>query len=192
MAEGPGENGLSDSRGTDDEEVPVIFYPVASGEFLKQGTVQAPGGPVVDVLETGGLPDPAFGQTPDKLLVLPLEKFPVGQKPEKLLEGEVPGRGGVDQFPKTLGHHRETEAMELVVWDKSAWRLSFHVEGGVITRPRSSRSASTKSQGFRLLEPPLRISLLTRESMPRSGGIMNTCVMEQSPFWRPWIFIPEK
>ena len=114
VPEGPGEKGLAHSRGTDDEEVFVGADPFASGEFLKQRAVQAPGGPVVDVLETGGLADPAFGQTPDKLLVLPLEKFPVGQEPETLLEGEVPGRGGVDQFPKALGHDGEPEAMELV------------------------------------------------------------------------------
>ena len=93
MPESPGEKGLAHSCGTDDEEVPVIFDPVASGEFLKQGAVQAPGGPVVDVLETGGLPDPAFGQTPDKLLVLPLEKFPVGQKPRRSSKERSPAEG---------------------------------------------------------------------------------------------------
>lgn len=94
MSEGPGEKALADTGGSDDQEVLVGPDPFASGQFLKQGTVQAPGGPVVGVIETGGLPDPAFGQTPDKLLVLPLEKFPVGEQAETLLEGEVPGRGG--------------------------------------------------------------------------------------------------
>ena len=114
MPKGPGEKGLADTRGTDDQKVFVGTDPFTSGELLKQGVVQAPGSPVVDVLETGGLANPAFGQTSDKLLVLPLEELPVGQKPEPLLEGEVPGHGGVDQFPKALGHDRETEAMELV------------------------------------------------------------------------------
>ena len=79
MTEGPGEKGLAHSRGTDDEEVPVIFDPAASGEFQDKGPVQTPGGAVVDLLETGGLADPALGQTSDKLLVLPLEEFPLGE-----------------------------------------------------------------------------------------------------------------
>lgn len=70
MPESPCEKGLSDSDGTDDQEVLVGPDPFASGQFLKQGAVQAPGGAVVDVLETGGLADPAFGLTPGKLLRL--------------------------------------------------------------------------------------------------------------------------
>ena len=38
------------------------------------------------------------------------------------------------------------------------------------TRPRSSGSAPTKSQGFRRLEPPRRIPLLSRKSMPPLDG----------------------
>ena len=79
MTEGPGEKGLAHARGTDDEEVPVVFDPVAAREFQNKGAVQTPGGAVVNVLETGGLADPALGQAPDKLLVLPLEEFPVGE-----------------------------------------------------------------------------------------------------------------
>ena len=70
MPEGPSKKSLSDSRGTDDQKVFVGADPFTSGEFLKQRAVQTPGGSVVDVLETGGLADPAFGLTPGKLLRL--------------------------------------------------------------------------------------------------------------------------
>jgi len=114
MSEGPGEKSLAHPCGADDQEVLVGPDPLPACQFLDEGAVQAPGSPVVDVLETGGLPDPAFGETPGELLVLPLEELPVGQKTQSLLEGQVTGLRGLHLFPEPLGHDGKAQAVKLV------------------------------------------------------------------------------
>ena len=79
---------LADAGWANDDQILVLIDPIAGGEPNKQGLVEPARGLHVDVLDDGVLAEPGELQPADEPLVLTLDRFPVDQQSEPLLEAE--------------------------------------------------------------------------------------------------------
>jgi hypothetical protein len=92
----------------------MIADPLAGGELLEQGAVEAAGRVKVDVLDDGGLAQLCLAQSAGEALVLATGRFSIDQEAEPILAGQFGGLGRVLHLDERVGHGREAERAQLL------------------------------------------------------------------------------
>ncbi len=92
----------------------MLAQPVAGGELLEQGAVEAAMGMEIDALDDGalaqpGLAQPGLVQATKEALVLAAGRLAIHEQPEPVLAAEFAGIGRVLQLDERLGHRGEAK-----------------------------------------------------------------------------------
>jgi hypothetical protein len=87
----------------------MVANPLATGELLEEGEVEAARGAEVDILDHGGLAQSGFAQTTREALVLAAGRLTIDQQAEPILAGQLGGIGSVLQLDQGIGHGRQAE-----------------------------------------------------------------------------------
>jgi hypothetical protein len=87
VAEGTSEPRLADTGWADDDQMVMLAKPIAAGELLEQGAVEAAMRTVIDVLDDGSLAQPSLPEPTGEALVLAAGCLAVDQQPEPVLAG---------------------------------------------------------------------------------------------------------
>jgi len=87
MAKSASQPRLADTGRADDDQMVMIAQPLAGGELVEQGAVEAAGRVQVDVLHDGGLAQLGRAQPACEALVLAAGRFAVDQQAEPILTG---------------------------------------------------------------------------------------------------------
>ena len=88
--------------------------PLAIGELVEQGAVEAAWGPVIDVLDAGLLAQSGIAQPGGKPLVAAMGELAIDQQSEPVGMSERGGFVGGLELGKSLGHAGEAKLAQLV------------------------------------------------------------------------------
>src|ERR1700757_5043561 len=95
-------------------QIVVRVDPLAIGELVEQGAVEAAWGPVIDVLDAGLLAQSGIAQPGGKPLVAAMGELAIDQQSEPVGMSERGGFVGSFEFGKGLGHAGEAQLAQLV------------------------------------------------------------------------------
>jgi hypothetical protein len=79
---------LADAGGSAQDQIVVRLDPLAAGELLEQGAVEAARGAVIDVLDDGMLAQPGIAQAGGQTLVAAESDLAIEQQPQPVGMGE--------------------------------------------------------------------------------------------------------
>src|SRR5262249_40658339 len=115
LGQGAGQPRFADSAWPSNQQIAVLGDPAAGGELLEQRLVEAPGGPEVDVLDTGLAVTQAGGAQPAlEALVAAIGGLAVEQQRQPFGVIQLPGAILRLQLEEGLGHAVELQASQLV------------------------------------------------------------------------------
>ena len=103
------------ARLADDDQILAAYDPVAGGELGEQRLVEPAHGLRVEILHRRVLPQPCELQSADEPLVLALDRFPVDEQGEPLLEGQGSHIRLAPLLFQRLGHAGEAERDEAIL-----------------------------------------------------------------------------
>ena len=114
VAEGTGKPTFADAGRPAQDQIVVRVDPLAVGELVEQGAVEAARGAVIDVLDDGLLAQPGIAQPGGEPLVAAMGDLAIEQQTEPVGMGERCGFAGGFEFGEGLGHAGEAELGELI------------------------------------------------------------------------------
>jgi hypothetical protein len=103
----------------------MIADPLAGGEPLEEGAVEAARRVKIDVFDDGGLSQLCRAQSAGEALVLAAGRFAIDQEAEPILAGQFGGLGRVLHLDKGVGHGREAERAQALDRGMDQHLLSF-------------------------------------------------------------------
>ena len=112
VGERTGQEGLSGSCGSDDDQVEGLADPVAGGEFGQRGACDAAAGAAVDVLEIGADAQLGMAEVSEVALVVAVPGLAFDHHGEAIVEVELVDVGDVALFLEGLDHAEEAELQQ--------------------------------------------------------------------------------
>ncbi len=113
VAEGASEPGFADACGSSEEDVAPGGDPARVGKLQEDLFLEAPGVPVVDVLDAGvWLTESGFFEQTGEAAVVAVGFFVLDEESDECLVGEVGVGGDFNPSVEPLGHAKELEVVE--------------------------------------------------------------------------------
>jgi hypothetical protein len=114
VSECAGKKGFTGPCGAGNDEVMVLFDPVAGLELCDQSFIDPPGGVIIDIFDGSALPEPGLFEAGLEMAVFSVCDFPVDHQPEALLEGEGVDIGHLHLLFESPGHAGESKGSEVI------------------------------------------------------------------------------
>ena len=114
MSYGAREPGFANACRAGDQHVMPIAYPLACRQTEHQRFVQPAGVAIIDILDTGGLPELGLMQTGLQPAILSGGTLPIHQQSEAFFEWYLSNLGHLHLFEEGMIHPHEFQGLEFV------------------------------------------------------------------------------